>query len=240
MRQEYDKYNDEDLQVWQTLFKRQKQCLQEKASDVYLSCVEKMKSALNENEIPDFRKMNEVLSAKHGWTLEVVPGMIPVGEFFNLLAKKKFCSSTWLRKMSELDYLEEPDMFHDIFGHTPLLMNEDFSKFAQRIGEIGSKNSDNQEVLDELQRIYWFTIEFGVIQEEDKVKCYGAGIMSSFGEVNHIYEDDIKILPYDIDMVVKKTFINSEIQNDYVKIHSYAELFESLDILEKRYEALVG
>lgn len=233
MKQEYDKYNDEDLNVWQKLFARQIENLSTKGSKVYLEALNEMKDVLNINKVPDFDELNSVLGDKHGWSIEVVKGLIPVDEFFVLLSKKKFSASTWLRTMEQLDYLDEPDMFHDIFGHIPLLMNEDFSSFAQGIGNIALNYLDNEEVLVKLQRIYWFTIEFGLIKEENQTKGYGAGIMSSFGETNHIFEDNIVIHPFDIEQVIEKEFISTEIQNEYVIIDSYTQLFESLNRLEK-------
>jgi phenylalanine-4-hydroxylase len=233
MKQEYTKYTADDLNVWQKLFSRQMDNLSSKGSEVYLASLAEMKEVLNVNKIPDFVELNKVLENKHGWTIEVVKGLIPVDEFFQLLSEKKFCASTWLRTLAQLDYLDEPDMFHDIFGHIPLLMNEDFSKFAEGIGNIALNYLDDEVTLTKLQRIYWFTIEFGLINENDGIKGYGAGIMSSFGETNHIFEDNIIIHPFDMAMVIEKEFISTEIQNEYVIIDSYNQLFESLDELKK-------
>lgn len=233
MKQEYAKYNSEDLKVWQKLFNRQVDNLSSKGSEIYLKSLQEMKDVLNTTKVPDFDELNEVLMAKNGWKIEVVKGLIPVDEFFILLSQKKFCASTWLRTIAQLDYLDEPDMFHDIFGHIPLLMNKDFSNFAQGIGNIALDYLNDEATLTKLQRIYWFTIEFGLINENNGIKGYGAGIMSSFGETNHIFEDDITILPFDIAQVIEKEFISTEIQNEYVIIDSYNQLFESLDVLKK-------
>jgi phenylalanine-4-hydroxylase len=233
MKQEYTKYNEEDLNVWSKLFSRQMDNLVTKGSETYLDSLLEMKEVLNVEKVPNFDELNKVLNQKYGWKIEVVKGLIPVDEFFILLSQKKFCASTWLRTLAQLDYLDEPDMFHDIFGHIPLLMNEDFSNFAQGIGTIALKYLDNEEALKKLQRIYWFTIEFGLIKENDVIKGYGAGIMSSFGETNHIFEDDIVIHPFDIAKVIEKEFISTEIQNEYVIIDSYSQLFQSLAVLEK-------
>jgi phenylalanine-4-hydroxylase len=232
MRQQYDSYKAEDMKVWKILFDRQFDNLQDKSSLIYLDSLDELKHALNAEVIPNFDDLNRSLMYKNGWSIEVVKGLIPVDEFFKLLAQKKFCASTWLRSMEQLDYLDEPDMFHDIFGHIPLLMNEDFSNFAEGIGKIALKHLDNEEVLIKLQRIYWFTIEFGLINENNELKCYGAGIMSSFGETNHIYDDAILIHPFDIEKVINKTFTSTEIQDEYVMIERYSDLFESLQKLE--------
>jgi phenylalanine-4-hydroxylase len=162
----------------------------------------------------------------------VVPGLIPVDQFFKLLSEKKFCSSTWLRKMSQLDYLEEPDMFHDIFGHIPLLMNPEYSNFVQQFGELGVRYGHNKMVEKQLQRLYWFTIEFGLIKQKSDTRIYGAGILSSSGESNHIFNDDITVSPYNVEKILENDFITSEIQTQYYEISSLEQLYQSVGELE--------
>lgn len=234
MKQKYEKYTEEDFLVWKTLFNRQEENLPGKAHPEYLRCLDELSDVLNPDEIPNFDKLNEKLLAENGWSIVVVPGLIPVDQFFKLLSQKKFCSSTWLRKMSQLDYLEEPDMFHDIFGHIPLLMNEQYAKFVQRFGEMGVKYGHDKVVEKQLQRLYWFTIEFGLIEQQDDTRIYGAGILSSSGETNHIFDDDIDVLPYDVEKVLHTDFITSEIQTLYYEIDSFTQLFQSVEELEEQ------
>ncbi len=165
MLQEFSKYNKNDKEVWNTLFKRQYENLQDKVCKEYLECLDLFSSCLNENEIPDFTKINNFFKDLTGWQIHVVPGLIPVEEFLTLLAEKKFCSSTWLRSKEKLDYLEEPDMFHDIFGHIPLLLNPVFSEFAHGFGKLGKQHIKEKEFITKMQRLYWYTIEFGLIKE---------------------------------------------------------------------------
>ncbi len=235
MTQDYKKYTMEDLNVWKTLFERQEKNLPGKAHPEYLNCLNQLSDVLNPNKIPDFNELNEKLLAENGWSIMVVPGLIPVDQFFKLLSEKKFCSSTWLRKMSQLDYLEEPDMFHDIFGHIPLLMNSQYASFVQKFGEMGVKYGHDKTVEKQLQRLYWFTIEFGLIrqQKEDQTRIYGAGILSSSGESNHIFDDDINVSPYDVDKILHNDFVTSEIQTQYYEINSFKQLFESVRDLEQ-------
>lgn len=233
MIQDYAKYTSEDTAVWNTLFERQLKNLPGKAHPEYLRCLDQLSEVLNPNRIPDFSELNEKLMAENGWSIVVVPGLIPVDDFFKLLSEKKFCSSTWLRQMSQLDYLEEPDMFHDIFGHIPLLMNPDYARFVQKFGEMGVKYGHDKTVEKQLQRLYWFTIEFGLITQMDLTRIYGAGILSSSGESNHIFDDDITVLPYDVEKILHNDFITSEIQTKYYEIESYEQLFESIGELEK-------
>lgn len=233
MTQDYGKYTSEDKNVWKTLFERQKENLPGKAHPEYLRCLDQLSDVLNPNKIPEFDELNEKLRAENGWSIMVVPGLIPVDQFFKLLSEKKFCSSTWLRKMSQLDYLEEPDMFHDIFGHIPLLMNPDYARFVQKFGEMGVRYGHDKTVEKQLQRLYWFTIEFGLIKQQDLTRIYGAGILSSSGESDHIFEDDISVSPYDVEKILNNDFVTSEIQTQYYEIESFEQLFESVGELEK-------
>jgi phenylalanine-4-hydroxylase len=134
MRQDMKSYTSSDLSVWKKLFERQELNLYDKVCDEYRIALKNMCDVLNANEIPNFSKIDEWFEGQTEWKIEVVPGLIPVEDFFELLANKKFCSSTWLRNMNQLDYLEEPDMFHDVFGHIPLLSNPVFSNFMQAFG----------------------------------------------------------------------------------------------------------
>ena len=234
MKQQFKNYTQEDFLVWKTLFERQEQNLKDKSCKEYLACLKELKPMLNANTIPKFDELNRELKSKTGWSIEVVPGLIPVDEFFSLLAQQKFCSSTWLRTMDQLDYLEEPDMFHDIFGHIPLFMNVDYANFAQKMGELGVKYKNDEQVLIELQRIYWFTIEFGLVKQKG-LNIYGAGIISSFGESNYVYSDKPEILPYGLKEVINTDFCNSEIQTKYFLLNSMEELYSAFD----EYESLL-
>ena len=229
MKQDMNAYTEEDFLVWKTLFDRQLENLKEKGSRHYLIALEQMQAVLNRQVIPDFRAINGYFQETTGWSIEIVPGLIPVDEFFHLLAQKKFCSSTWLRGVENLDYLEEPDMFHDVFGHIPLLNNPIFSAFAHEFGKIGKSLKGNEIGLIQLQRLYWFTIEFGVIEEAGKIKSYGAGIMSSFGETNRIANHNCKFLDFDIEKVLNKEFWTDRLQEEYVVINNLDQLFNCLD-----------
>ncbi len=231
--QDYSKYTEQDFWIWRTLFERQEKNLQDKACKEYLECLEELKPVLNADEIPHFDNLSAFLKERTGWTIKVVPGLIPIDEFVQLLADKVFCSSTWLRKPEELDYLEEPDMFHDIFGHVPLLLNKDYSDFSQKMGEIGTENKDNEKILKELQRFYWFTIEFGLMNSPEKHLIYGTGILSSYGESNFIYEKPITILPFDLDVMTQTDFITSEIQERYFIVDSFNQVYDALSIYQE-------
>ncbi len=223
-------YTAEDLKVWQTLFKRQKENLKTRGSVTYMNSLEKMKTVLNAQSIPNFQQINQWFLDHTGWQIEVVAGLIPVEDFFSLLAEKKFCSSTWLRSWEQLDYLEEPDMFHDIFGHVPLLCDPVFSEFMHEFGKLGLSVLDRPQALIELQRLYWYTIEFGLIQERE-LKAYGAGLMSSFGETNRSLSDEVEHLPFNLEPVIQAEFRNDVMQETYFVLNSFDDLFESIEAM---------
>lgn len=235
MQQRYEKYTEEDLKIWNLLFTRQEENLQNKASQSYLDALEHMKPVLNAQEIPNFNKINQWFENETGWQIECVPGLIPVEDFFELLSKKRFCSSTWLRSMENLDYLEEPDMFHDTFGHVPLLCNPVFSKFMEAFGKLGVAMKEDAERVIQLQRLYWFTIEFGLIHE-NTTKIYGAGIASSFGETNLSIGNTVEVATFDLKTILNQTFETDHVQNLYFKIDSYEQLFEAIVALEKEWK----
>lgn len=228
LKQVYNAYTEEEHALWKILFDRQFDNLKDKACDEYLKGLELLKPALNADAIPDFDKLNELLLQVSGWSIEVVPGLIEVDDFFELLSQKKFPSSTWLRSKDQLDYLEEPDMFHDIFGHIPQLVHPDYSNFMQKFGEIGYKNRHDKEKVIQLQRLYWFTIEFGLIETPSGDRIYGAGITSSVKETQHVFEKNITIKQYDKEAIMATDYIISDIQYLYYKIKSFSELYDSL------------
>lgn len=236
MEQLFDKYTSEDHEVWGILFDRQVENLATKSCTDYLFAIEKMKTVFNRTHIPCFKAVNNWFKTSTGWEIHCVEGLIPVDEFFQLLAEKKFPASTWLRTRDKLDYLEEPDMFHDVFGHIPLLCIENYSNFIHRFGKLGKKHIEDKEKLLLLQRLYWFTIEFGLIQENDALKVYGAGIISSFGETNAALEDPVKErFAFDVNEVLNTTFSTTEIQEKYFIISSFNELNSAIDYLEKKW-----
>ncbi|MDI9339458.1 MAG: hypothetical protein QM534_02710 [Sediminibacterium sp.] len=231
MKQTFNLHSATDKDVWQILFNRQKQNLTNKGSGIFLQCLENMHPVLNANQLPDFTRIGNWFQSRTGWSIVEVPGLIPVTDFFRLLANKQFCSSTWVRRPEQLDYLKEPDMFHDIFGHVPLLSDPVFSAFMQKFGELGLNHASNKEIELQLQRLYWFTIEFGVIQE-DKLRSYGAGILSSFGETNHVNNGGVVLSPFSLETIVSSDFRTDAIQQHYFVLESFQQLFESLHAFE--------
>lgn len=235
MKQHFENYTEEDLNVWTTLFDRQLENLKNKASEQSLFALDQMSEVLNPTSLPNFDAINDWFKKSTGWEIYCVSGLIPVDQFFILLADKKFPSSTWLRTMDKLDYLEEPDMFHDIFGHVPLLSNNVFSDFIFEFGKLGKSVIDEEDKLIMLQRLYWYTIEFGLIKE-DEIKIYGAGIISSFGEAKYSLDEITEKRIFEINDVLNTPFITSQIQHFYFVIDNLEELFESIKLLKNKWE----
>jgi phenylalanine-4-hydroxylase len=227
LKQDYDLYTPEDFLVWKTLFERQMLLLEELASSEYLKSIKTVKFCAE--KIPDFREVNEILGKETGWCLEVVEGIINEEDFFVLLSQKKFPATTWLRKLSELDYLPEPDMFHDVFAHVPLLINQKFCDFFRTIGDLGVENRTNPEILTMLGRLYWFTVEFGLIKENEKLKIYGAGILSSFGESKFSVSHEPQHLDFNVEEIMRTAFENDKIQDKYFVISSFDQLYDSIE-----------
>jgi phenylalanine-4-hydroxylase len=233
MKQYYNNYTEDNHHVWRVLFERQSQNLSDKACTSYLECLEVMRPVLNYDHIPKFEELDSILDAETGWRIEVVPGHIPVDDFFRLLAEKKFPSSTWLRSMEQLDYLEEPDMFHDIFGHVPLLMDGKYAEFMHRIGRLGVKWAANKTAVQTLRSLYWFTIEFGLVCETGGRRIYGAGILSSFGESLQVMDAATECAQFDLKEIIQMDFRTDSMQNTYFTANSFDAFLRCIGLVEK-------
>lgn len=231
MKQEYEKYTDEDFQVWKLLYERQMPQLPGAAVPEYIEGIHRVKFVAD--RIPRFDETNALLRSYTGWELVVVPGLIPDKEFFELLSNKKFPASTWLRKLSELDYLEEPDMFHDVFGHVPLLTNQHLVDYLQMLSRIALQYIKDPWAIELLSRIYWFTVEFGLIRESGKLLIYGAGILSSKGETWYSLNDPKpERHPFDVEKILNTPYRKDEFQKEYFVLESFSQLPEAIPELE--------
>lgn len=238
MKQHYGQYTAEDHAVWKILFERQVENLKDKACGEYLVCLDRLGPSLHGIAIPDFDQLNSVLLEQSGWQIEVVPGHIPVKDFFMLLAVQKFPSSTWLRSMQQLDYLEEPDMFHDIFGHIPLFMDEQYANFMHAFGQMGVLWMHNATAVSALRSLYWFTIEFGLLKSNAGRRIYGAGILSSYGECRQVFDAETTVCSFDIDQILTTEFRTDAMQNVYFDISGMQEFLTCLPAVEQYLETL--
>ena len=225
-QQIYSDYTAEDFRVWQTLYDRQMPHLREYACASYLRALDTV--GFCAERIPDFRATQEILRPLTGWGIEVVPNISAARDFFGFLAARRFTATCWLRTMAQLDYIEEPDMFHDVFAHIPLISDPAYCRFLEGLGRLASAHCEHPDALELLGRFYWFTIEFGLIREQDVLKIYGAGIMSSSEETKHCMGSDCTRCDFDIEAIMATPYRNDIIQDTYFVIDSFEQLYESL------------
>ena len=229
-QQIYSNYSFEDFSVWKTLYNRQMAVLRTEVSSAYLQAIDVINFVAD--KIPNFSEVNNILADTTGWKIEVVPNICPDAKFFECSANKIFTSTCWLRTMEQLDYLEEPDMFHDVFGHMPLLTNPDYAGFFCNFGKLALQYLDNPNAIQLLSRLYWYTIEFGLIREAGHIKIYGAGIISSNGETKHAIDRQTAVLPFDIGTILDTPYRTDIIQEKYFVIDSFEELYSSISEID--------
>lgn len=221
--QDYASYTPADHETYRRLYERQAVLVPGRACDAFL---EALPSLGVKDRIPRFEEINQRLRKATGWEIVAVPGLIPEVPFFTLLANRKFPVTDWIRKPEEFDYIVEPDIFHDLFGHVPLLFNPVFADHMQEYGKGGLK-AHRLGACELLSRLYWYTIEFGLIRQEDGLRAYGAGIISSPGELRHAVESgEPRRLPLDIERVMRTRYKIDTYQQTYFVIDSFRELFE--------------
>lgn len=236
--QVYSNYTKEDFEVWKQLYNRQSELLRKYASKDFLNALDLI--GFSADRIPDFKEIEKALAPITGWKLETVPNISEQKDFFTFLSSKRFTATCWLRKLDELDYLEEPDMFHDVFGHVPLLSNKAYTDFFEAISHVALRHIDSPKAIELLGRIYWFTIEFGLIREEDELKIYGAGIISSFGETNNCLSEGTEKYDFDVAQILNTDFRTDVLQDKYFVIDSYQQLFDAVPEIEMKLEELIS
>jgi phenylalanine-4-hydroxylase len=218
-------YSPEEHETWRLLFARQRSLLPGRASDEYLAGLERMR--FPEERIPSLRDASAVLSETTGWRVARVPGLLHEEDFFAHLARRVFPSTDFIRPRREMDYTPAPDLFHDVFGHTPMITNPAFADFYQRLGmaALAAGGVDRRR----LERFYWFTVEFGLIRTGHGLRIYGNGILSSFAETHHCLTDQVGKLPFDADRIVEMDYDVSHLQPVLFVIDSFEQLADAFD-----------
>ncbi len=227
VEQPWADYTETDHQVWATLFERQRDLLVGRASEAFMR--NKRAMGMRADRIPKFEDLNRMLRAATGWELIGVQGLLPELDFFDHLANRRFPVTWWIRKPEQLDYLAEPDLFHDLFGHVPLLMNPVFADYMAAYGRGGVKaHGIGPEALVNLTRLYWYTVEFGLIREPEGLRIYGAGILSSKGESIHCLESAApNRIGFDMERIMQTRYRIDSYQKTYFVIDSYEQLMEA-------------
>jgi phenylalanine-4-hydroxylase len=223
MEQPYGRYTSVDHGVWRQLFERQGALLKGRACNEFLAGLAGL--GATRDSIPHFAKLTDALMKATGWQIVAVPGLVPDDVFFGHLAARRFPVTWWIRKPEQMDYLQEPDAFHDIYGHVPLLMNPVFGDYMQAYGEGGLK-ALKQGALNYLARLYWYTVEFGLIRTREGLRIYGSGIVSSRGESVYCLESHSpNRIGFDLLRIMHTGYRLDTFQKSYFVIDSFDELF---------------
>jgi phenylalanine-4-hydroxylase len=226
MEQPWEEYTEADHAVWRALFHRQARLLPGRACAEYLEGLQGLGVAAD--GIPEFRRLNEILFRATGWKLVAVPGLVPDPVFFAHLAERRFPTTWWIRKPEQMDYLQEPDVFHDLYGHVPLLMNPVFADYMQAYGRGGMKAERLGEIAH-LARLYWYTVEFGLIRDASApggMRIYGSGILSSQAESIYCLDSPApNRVGFDLLRVMRTRYRIDTFQKTYFVIDSFAQLF---------------
>lgn len=223
--QGWERYTANDHAIWRTLFERQSTLLPGRACAEYLAGLSGLGVAAD--GIPNFERLSDILEATTGWRIVAVPGLVPDDVFFRHLASRRFPATNWIRRPEQMDYLQEPDVFHDIFGHVPVLMNSVFADYMQWYGDCGL-TALKYDALAYLARLYWYTVEFGLINTEDGLRIYGSGIVSSRTESIYCLDSDKpNRIAFDVRRVMRTKYRIDDFQETYFVIDSFARLFEA-------------
>ncbi len=223
----------EENETWEILFDRQLQVIQNRACDEFISGLKTLN--MHSDRIPQCGEISEVLQAQTGWSVVPVNAIIPLEEFFSLLAHKQFPAATFIRLREDLDFLQEPDIFHEFFGHCPMLTHQAYADFVQWYGENALRTDKKTQSL--LGRLFWFTIEFGLLNTSAGLRIYGGGILSSFQETIYALESPVpKRLEFNLPTVLQTPYHYDQIQKIYYTINNMAELFH---LKEKQIMTLV-
>jgi phenylalanine-4-hydroxylase len=223
--QDWNAFTAEEHAVWDTLFDRQIKLLPGRASKAYLHGLDLLK--LSDGGIPNFEELSERLMKLTGWQVVAVPGLVPDEVFFDHMANRRFVAGNFIRRPDQLDYLQEPDVFHDVFGHVPMLADPIFADYMEAYGR-GGRRAMELGALKQLSRLYWYTVEFGLIEEAEGLRIYGSGIVSSFGESRFALDSDSpNRIGFDLKRVMRTEYRIDDFQQNYFVIPSFEALLRA-------------
>jgi phenylalanine-4-hydroxylase len=231
IEQDWDAYSTEHHEVWGILYERRMNELQRTGSQVFLTGARAI--GLSATRVPDLNDVNRRLSPRTGWRAVPVSGFIPAKDFFACLAERRFPTTVIVRPKDQLDYLPEPDIFHDVFGHVPLHSDPVFADFLQRFGQIAATARSDEDVT-RMARLFWFTVEFGLVREAGQLKVYGSGLISSAGDAANALSDACDRRPFDLDAVLTQPFEIDHFQNVLFVVDSFSQLFDAVAEVERR------
>ena len=231
VNQDLSAYTTENHEVWQLLYDRRMATLAETGSAVFLDGMRRI--GLSRNSVPDLASINSALGARTGWAAGGVRGFIPAAQFFHCLSQRRFPTTLIVRPRAQLDYLPEPDIFHDVFGHVPLHSHPVFADFLQRFGQLAAASRTEQETT-RMARLFWFTVEFGLIHERGNNRIYGSGLISSHADAANALSDACDRRPFELDAVLDQPFEIDQLQRTLFVIESFDQLFQAVKTIESR------
>jgi len=231
IEQDYSAYTEEQHSVWAELVRRVLPELRRHAAREYLEGFEII--GLQEDRLPELAAVSARLAPRTGWNSTPVSGFLPAPAFFEMLASRRFPTTTWLRSRESLEYTPEPDIFHDVFGHVPMHAHPVFADFLERYGRVCAAIAD-AGVLEKLGRLFWYTVEFGVIRQEGETKVYGSGLISSHGECLNVVEGHCAIHDFLLDEVLATRVKVDELHKLLFAVRSFDEIYEAMHEAERR------
>jgi phenylalanine-4-hydroxylase len=229
--QDYAAYTDDQHAVWAELVSRRMPQIQAHAADEYLRGFEYLQLA--KDRLPNLRALSEKLERRTGWNTTAVSGFMPGPAFFEMLAARKFPTTTWLRSRDSLEYTPEPDIFHDVFGHVPMHAHPVFADFLQRYGQLCARIQD-EPILERIGRVFWYTVEFGLIRQDGKIRVYGSGLISSNGECTNVINGGCAVKPFVLEEVLRTPVKVDEMHKLLFAIESFDEIYHAVGELEAR------
>ena len=232
IQQDWAAYTPEQHAVWAELVRRRMLQLNAHACAEYLDGFHQI--GLREDTIPNLAEVNKRLGPRTGWNATPVSGFLPPDAFFEMLAARQFPTTTWLRSRDSLEYTPEPDIFHDVFGHVPMHAHPVFADFLQEYGRVCAGLTDKDK-LERMGRLFWFTVEFGIIRQNGEIKLYGSGLISSHGESNYVLgSNGPEIRDFNLDQVLDQQFLVSEMQKVLYAVESFDQIYEAAQQAEER------
>ncbi|MHB1935509.1 MAG: phenylalanine 4-monooxygenase [Acidobacteriaceae bacterium] len=225
IQQDWSAYTPEQHGTWAELVRRCMPQLRQYACEEYLDGFQQI--GLREDSIPDLAAVSAKLEPRTGWNSTPVSGFLPTDAFFEMLAARRFPTTTWLRDKTSLEYTPEPDIFHDVFGHVPMHAHPVFAKFLHEYGRVCCKMAGRADDLERMGRFFWFTVEFGVIRQRGEIKVYGSGLISSHGECTYVVERGPEIRDFNLDQVLEHEFSISEMQPVLYAVESFQQIYEA-------------
>lgn len=231
IEQDYNAYTPEQHAVWAELVSRRRPQIDAHACRAYLEGYEFLE--LQDDRLPNLKAVTSRLKPRTGWSSTPVSGFLPSDAFFEMLDARMFPTTTWLRSRDSLEYTPEPDIFHDVFGHVPMHTHPVFADFLQHYGSVCAKIK-NKETLERLGRLFWYTVEFGLIRENGEIKVYGSGVISSHGECTNVIEGGCEIREFSLDEVLNTPVIVDHIHSRLFAIDSFDQIYEAMHGAEKR------